>query len=346
MSVQKPVLLFELLSQTIPGPTSPSSTVRLVNATSHCSGRVEIFHNGLWGTVCDDMWGLNNAQVVCQQLSCGGAVQALGKAYFGQGSGPIWLDNVQCSGNELSITDCVHGEFGFHDCGHGEDAGVICDGKCIFLSTVRLVNATSRCSGRVEIFHNGLWGTVCDDMWGLNNAQVVCQQLSCGGAMKAIGGAYFGQGSGPIWLDSVRCSGNELSITDCAHQGFGSHDCGHWEDAGVVCEGKLRLVNSTSRCSGRVEIFHNGQWGTVCADIWEFTHAQVVCRQLGCGRAVKAPGGAYFGQGSGPVWLGNDQCSGNESSIIDCVYRLFGFQTCGHWENAGVMLASAEQYSR
>uniref|UniRef100_A0A3Q1GWX9 SRCR domain-containing protein n=1 Tax=Acanthochromis polyacanthus TaxID=80966 RepID=A0A3Q1GWX9_9TELE len=121
------------VSQTTPGPTSSNSTVRLIGSTSRCSGRVEIFRNGQWGTVCDDFWSLNNAQVVCQQVGCGRATRALRWAYFGPGSGPIWLDNVQCSGNELSITDCVHGGLGSHNCRHDEDAGVICQGKCIFL---------------------------------------------------------------------------------------------------------------------------------------------------------------------------------------------------------------------
>ncbi|XP_047438266.1 deleted in malignant brain tumors 1 protein-like [Mugil cephalus] len=347
------------IPQTTPGPTPPSSPVRLVNSTSRCSGRVEIFHNGQWGTVCDDLWGLNDAQVVCQQLGCGRAVSAPSRAQFGQGSGPIWLDNVQCSGNELSLTNCTHRGLGSHNCGHTEDAGVVCEadipqttpGPTPPSLPVRLVNSTSRCSGRVEIFHNGQWGTVCDDSWGLSDAQVVCQQLGCGRAVSAPPRAQFGQGSGPIWLDNVQCSGNELSITDCTHRGLGSHNCGHTEDAGVVCEADIpqttpgptppslpvRLVNSTSRCSGRVEIFHNGQWGTVCDDLWGLSDAQVVCQQLGCGRAVSAPPRAQFGQGSGPIWLDNVQCSGNESSLTNCTHRGLGSHNCGHTEDAGVI---------
>uniref|UniRef100_A0A4W6CDJ1 SRCR domain-containing protein n=1 Tax=Lates calcarifer TaxID=8187 RepID=A0A4W6CDJ1_LATCA len=104
---------------------------------------------------------------------------------------------------------------------------------------VRLVNGgNSSCSGRVEIFLRGQWGTVCDDNWDLNDANVVCRQLGCGRARSALQSAAFGQGSGPIWLDNVSCSGNEPSITDCRHPGFGIHNCGHVEDAGVVCEGK------------------------------------------------------------------------------------------------------------
>ena len=87
----------------------------------------------------------------------------------------------------------------------------------------------------MEIYHNGVWGTVCDDGWDLNDAQVVCSELGFGKAVGAIHKAFFGSGDGQIWLDEVHCSGTEGTIVNCLHNGWGSHDCAHEEDASVNC---------------------------------------------------------------------------------------------------------------
>lgn len=107
---------------------------------------------------------------------------------------------------------------------------------------VRLSGAPDRCAGRVEVQHQHLWGTVCDDTWGLREAQVLCAHLGCGPALEAPGGARYGRGSGPIWLDDVTCAGHEPDLFRCAHRTWGEHNCHHGEDAGVVCAGECGQV--------------------------------------------------------------------------------------------------------
>ena len=107
--------------------------------------------------------------------------------------------------------------------------------------STRLVGGTKKGEGRVEIYNNGEWGTVCDDSWDLNDAQVVCRQQGFLFALSALPGASFGQGSGTIWLDEVDCKGSEQSLKDCPSRGWGVQSCDHFEDASVLCsdEGKF-----------------------------------------------------------------------------------------------------------
>ena len=99
----------------------------------------------------------------------------------------------------------------------------------------------------MEVYYRGSWGTVCDDDWGMRDAGVVCQQIYCGHAVSSTTNAYFGYGTGLILLDNVNCNGYENQLSKCYSLGWGIHNCGHHEDAGVICSGeKLFLILSVS----------------------------------------------------------------------------------------------------
>ncbi|XP_046531932.1 galectin-3-binding protein [Equus quagga] len=107
---------------------------------------------------------------------------------------------------------------------------------------MRLANGDTAYEGRVEIFYRGQWGTVCDNLWDLMDARVVCRALGFENATKALGRAAFGPGTGPVMLDEVQCTGTEPSLADCASLGWLKSNCGHERDAGVVCSNVTRGV--------------------------------------------------------------------------------------------------------
>ena len=103
-------------------------SVRLVGGSGSHEGRVEILLHGEWGTVCDNDWDITDANVVCKQLGySNGASAARGTAHFGQGTEIIWFDDVECTGSEAHLYDCLNGGVGIHNCRHSEDAGVTCE---------------------------------------------------------------------------------------------------------------------------------------------------------------------------------------------------------------------------
>lgn len=226
------------------GSSYSSYNVRLVGGSNSYEGRVEIHYNGQWGTVCDDSFGNTDATVVCRQLF---GSQATGTARccaaYGRGSGSIWMDDVGCSSSNSALRYCSHRGWGVHNCGHSEDVGVRCTlppspspRPYCTENQVRLTGSSSSYSGRVEICHNNQWGTVCDDFFDNTDATVVCKQLfGSHYTGTARSRAYYGAGTGTIWMDNVGCSSSNTRLHYCSHRGWGVHDCGHSEDAGVSC---------------------------------------------------------------------------------------------------------------
>ena len=95
----------------------------------------------------------------------------------------------------------------------------------------------------MEVNYNGEWGTVCDDGWDDIDAGVVCRQLGFGSSGTAIGSAGFGQGSGPIWLDNIICTGSESTLGSCVHLGFNiTRNCSHSEDGGIRCNERQGML--------------------------------------------------------------------------------------------------------
>lgn len=185
---------------------------------------------------------------------------------------------------------------------------------CQDTGVVRLVNGASSHEGRVEVFAFGVWGTVCDDGFDINEANVICRMLGYPDALNSYSRAYFGQGRGRIVMDELHCAGDERSLFDCPiNVTIGTHDCSHREDAGVECNNypdlhgtpltlPVRLTcpygqpcnNQVTKrgpdpgeCSrsmhveGIVQVFYNDTWWYISSDGWDGDDVNVVCGQLG-----------------------------------------------------------------
>ncbi|XP_038060515.1 deleted in malignant brain tumors 1 protein-like [Patiria miniata] len=318
--------------------------IRLINGSHWREGRVEVYVKGHWGTVCDHSWDLRDAIVVCRQLGFKSATAAPGSAYFGQGSGDIVLDKVACDGTESSLQYCPwYGDT--FSCLHDQDAGVVCSNADLPEKyDVRLRGGDSDLEGRVEVYIIGAWATVCDHGWDITDATVVCQQLGHTGALSANSSAAFGQGTGNIVFDKVACKGTENRLHDCPLDT--TNNCSHSQDAGVVCKPPelydLRLMSGSNAMEGRVEMYKDDSWETVCDYDWTITDATVACWQLGYTKAISAHKSAYFGQGSGELartigW----ECTGAESTLEDCTMSMY-WPPCRHSEDVGVVCGVEE----
>ncbi|XP_071486160.1 scavenger receptor cysteine-rich domain superfamily protein-like [Diadema antillarum] len=268
--------------------------IRLAGGPSSDRGRIEIFHENRWGTICNNNWSRKEALVACRQLGFPGV--AISSYYYRPAEGDL-----------------------------------------------RLVGGTSSDNGRLEIYHDYEWGTICDSTWSAREAVVACRQLDF--PSVSIPFRDYGSGEGPIHLERISCTGTEWQLRSCDIAVWGTSNCEHSQDVGIKCsrseqkEGNLRLVDGLSPDHGRLEIFHDYEWGTICDYSWSMEDAVVACRQLGFLRVVTA--NVFYGGGEGPIHLKRVSCNGSESKLINCNIPEWGTRYCQHSNDVGIYCSSS-----
>ncbi|XP_037341794.2 lysyl oxidase homolog 3B isoform X2 [Pungitius pungitius] len=371
-----------------PSPSAQSQSARLKVRLSgyprkHNEGRVELFHQGEWGTICDDDFSIHNANVLCRHLGFVSATGWTHSAKYGKGQGKIWLDNVQCNGGEKSIELCKSRGWGNSDCTHDEDAGVVCQDERIpgFVDSnvidtqvdenkidgvrLRPVVAMSRkklpiTEGVVEVKHRDGWAQICDLGWTIKNTHVVCGMLGFPHERKVNKNfykLYLERQKNHFLIHSVACLGTEVHLAACPlefSRPNATSACRGGTAAVVSCmpgplfmqsnglkkkpktSRNVRLKGGARVGEGRVEVLKDSEWGTVCDDRWNLQSASVVCRELGFGSAKEALTGGRMGQGMGPIYMNEVKCLGQEKSIWNCPFKNITSEDCQHVEDAAV----------
>ncbi|XP_061172011.1 scavenger receptor cysteine-rich type 1 protein M130-like [Saccostrea echinata] len=321
---------------------SGNDSVRIINGSSTNEGRVETFLGGQWRGVCDGGWNRLDATVTCRSTGYSRGFPVL-SSFFGESNSTVWLGDVNCKGNEDSLFNCrlLSSVISSKCNSDGRNIGVVC-----YNTSNEILRITNRNSTNDDIIVNpsvlvrGTWVGLCKDSWDDREAKVICRSLSYSGHGGLMYSRQDRNSFGDLFIKDFRCKGTEQTLAECASGVIGPDVCSVYGEVGVQCHTDVRnftrLVNGSSNKEGRVEVFINGKWGTVCDDSWGHEDATVVCRSLGYLGISTAHMSAYFGQGLGSTWLDNVNCNGREVSIFDCEHNGYGIENCGHNEDAGV----------
>nr|XP_033503100.1 scavenger receptor cysteine-rich type 1 protein M130-like [Epinephelus lanceolatus] len=118
--------------------------------------------------------------------------------------------------------------------------------------SVRLVDGTSLCSGRLEVKSNQRWSSVCEADFDQQDAEVVCRELGCG-APSVLQGALYGEVEAPMWTKEFQCGGHESALLDCRSSDSNRNTCSPGKAVGLTCSEPVRLVGGDSHCAGTLE---------------------------------------------------------------------------------------------
>ncbi|XP_071944172.1 scavenger receptor cysteine-rich domain superfamily protein-like [Antedon mediterranea] len=289
-------------------------------------GMIEVFRDGRWLPACNDHWNLATTKITCKELHFLDVNQVQSIHILSNPSPDAVV--IQCNGSESSLLQCPIDDT--VSCA-STTAHVTCSDVGIRLQGSPIQNA-----GRVEVYSDGEWSTICNRDWDINDAHVACRMLGYPEATTVYTYVAYGKGVGSILPRSFLCNGDETNLFDCPSTSHSTSTtpCGHADDVGLLCYTEFIRLSDGSESAGRVELYIDGQWGTVCDDNWDIDDAFVVCRQLGFDGASGSYSSNRYGSGEGPIHLDEVQCTGNETDLLQCDSQREN--DCEHSEDAAV----------
>ncbi|XP_053388860.1 scavenger receptor cysteine-rich domain superfamily protein-like, partial [Mercenaria mercenaria] len=321
---------------------APDTPIRLVDGPSAKAGRVEVLFNGTWGSVCMSGLTLKDTATMCEMLTNSSASFILKRWEYKPREDNIIINNLNCTGQESDISDCKATRWQQGHCQDNTAAGIACK------STIRLVNGSDERSGRIEILTDGQWWTICSDSFDINAANVTCRMAGFRfWNATVLSDSVFGLGSTYALIDNITCKGDEEDLASCKSSPWMKTTCRSNQVATVYCRVQktpIRLVNGDTPHSGRIEVFHNNKWGTVCEKGFTKADAQVVCQTIGYNVSTDlAIVIDKYDSGYTPynVMIRNLTCIGNESDISLCPSNEWdsGYENCpysGSYQSVGV----------
>ncbi|XP_055369454.1 scavenger receptor cysteine-rich type 1 protein M130-like isoform X3 [Betta splendens] len=279
--------------------------LRLVGGDSRCAGILELKHED-WRPVAGRDWTLRDAAVVCKELDCGSVVSIRHKE---ESLARLqWWIRKDCVRSGSALRECVVSSY------TDFTLNLTCS------DSVRLLDGTSLCSGRLEVRSNQSnqgWSSVCEADFDQQDAEVVCRELGCG-APSALQGALYGEVEAPVGSKEFQCGGHESALLDCRSSDSARTTCSPGKAVGLTCSesDEIRLVEGGSRCAGRLEM-KLGDWRPVSGTDWNMPDAAVVCRELDCGSAVSVE--LRQESSDRPVWRISSDCLQSESVLKACL---------------------------
>ncbi len=306
-------------------------------------GRLEIYHDGQWGTVCEYGFEAVDAQVACRQLG-----YATGTVSYdiSAGRGPIWLDEVGCTGEEERLAACAHSGWGVSPCDHDEDVGVSCPDFSLSVAptvltegqsstvTVTAVNGVPFADNRTItlIFETDPFSMDADDFTvATSGGQLLPTHYPLATFYTFTLPAGHSTATATLTAvdDSAKENAETIKFTVHAGEKVGSATVTILTSDPDPSDIPLRLQDGPTDLKGRLEVYYDGQWGTVCYDGFGAVDAQVACRQLGYTNGTIYPQAPRSGE-STPIWLGHVGCTGEEEYLAECRHLGWGRPHCNH----------------